>query len=348
MINISTRQLIVLGSVCGTVMVGSVVGVILLEKRRKEFLSQVAKVESKPWDIEWLTREAYEKAKNSQDEVVSNSPDPVEPVIIAEVKGRVDVVVPQSVDQLGSRFAMTKDKKYAIYADLSVVRPGVYESVIIQYWAEDLYFLYNGYPSAPGDIEDMFGRGFCEEILSLGLGRDLTLLIYSTERVQGMFLKITLHFYEGRIPVEMAETIEEETVYDPDSPDYAEVDAEEFDEAAQDEAIMQEILDAEEIEALQPFFDHTALIYIDPIGELSEIDIQEGWTLCEWVHRVRTGFVYDEEGVVVTQEQVLEWLGEELLAVVCAPDVLSKFPGRMIYVRNGKLKLMYEITISTD
>lgn len=140
----------------------------------------------------------------------------------------------------------------------------------------------------------------------------------------------------------------EEPVYDPDSPDYAEVDDEEFDEAAQDEAIMQEVLDAEEIKAAQPFFDHTAPIYIDPIGELNEMEIQEGWEICEWTHRIRTGFIYDEEGVVVTQEQVLEWLGLELLAVITAPDVLSKFPSRMIYVRNGGLKLMYEITISTD
>jgi hypothetical protein len=347
MIPVTNKQTIIICSLCVTIVAGSVVGIITLEKRRKEFLSQVAKVENKPWDTEWLSREAYEKDKKTKDEFGSNSPDPIEPVIIAEVKDQVDIIVPQSVDQLGSRFAMTKDRKYAIYADLSVDRPGVYENVLIQYWPEDLYFIYNGFAVPPGDIESMFGRSFCEEILSLGLGRDLSLLIYSTEKIQGLFLKIMLTFYEGRVPVEMIE-VEEKMEYDPDNPDYSEADDDEFDEEAQDEAIMQEVLDAEEIEASQPFFDHNAPIYIDPIGELDEEDIHEGWMTCEWTHRVKTGLIYDEEGVAVTEEQVLEWLGPELLATVCAPNVLSKFPERVIYIRNGKLKLLYEIIISTD
>lgn len=338
--SLSTRQLIVLGGICGTIVAGSVVGVLLVEKRRKEFLKQAAKIDEKPWEVEWLTREQYEKAI---DEYGSLSISPVEPVILAEVKDQVDMVIPQSVDQLGSRFALTKDRKYAIYADLSVTRPGTYENVLIQYWPEDLYFLYNGFAVAPGDIETMLGRGFCEEVLSLGLGRDLSILVYSTERIQGLFLKITLTFYEGRIPVEMTE-IEEEP-YDPDSPNYAEADDDEFDEAAQDEAALQEVLDAEEIEASQPFFDHSAPIYIDPIGELDEMEIQDGWVVCEWSHRLATGLLYDEDGVALAEEQVIEWLGMELLAIICAPNVVSNFPDRMVYVRNGRLKILYEISI---
>ena len=344
MIPVTNKQTIIICGLCVTIVAGSVVGIITLEKRRKEFAEQVAKMNETPWGTEYLASQFLAKRVDTYG---STSDDPVDPVISGEIKDQVDTVVPQSIDLLGSRFALTKDKVYAIYADLSIVRPGQYESVVLDYWPEDLYFLYNNFQALPNDVESMFGRGFCEEVLSLGLGRDLQLLVYTTTRVNSSFLKILLRFHEGRIPIEMTETPEDEIVipYDPDSPSFAEADDEEFDEAAEDEAVIQEMLDAEEIEAAQPFFDNTAPIYIDPIGELSEMDIHEGWVECEWKYKLRTGLIYDENDEFITQEQILDWLGLELLTVICAPDVVSKFPERMIYVRNGKLKILYDIEI---
>lgn len=336
------RKVVIVCGICGVITASSLSLALVLEHKRKEYVD-TSKKTVKP------VLPAMLEAQPERDTFGSTSQDPEDPVVVKNPTNQVDVVTPQSVDHLGDRFATTRDHRYVIYADTSAYRPGEYEHVTLEYWPDDAVVVYNGFPVAAVDVETMFGRSFAAEVLTLGFGRDLELVVFSTTLIDHCknFLRIHVIFHEGRMTEEMIRQYfpeDEDDNIDPDSAIFSEPD-EDYDEDEQDEAAMAEMMDSEELMSAEPFFDPSAPIVLDPTGDLDEADIYSGWTGCEWTFRMSTGFIYDEDGEELTQEQVLEWLGEELLRVICRADVLQQFPSRVIYVRNHKLKIMYEITI---
>jgi len=352
MINLTTNQTIAVCSTFTVIAVGTTVGAIHLEKRRKEYLRQV-EIMRKRAAHKPINREEFEaQIKAGRDVFGSTSEDPEDVVITQVIKDRVDVVTPQSIDQLGSRFALTKAHRYAIYSDVSVIRPGEFDYVALEYWPEDMYFLYNGFPTPQADVEGLFGSDFAQEILMLGIGKEMQLLIYSNVKIDGSnnFIKILLTFHEGRIPTEVVSAIEDDDIrYDPDDPIYAEDDdddEEEGDIDQADEDAIQEIMDAEEIEAAgERYFNHEGEIGIDPVGELDEMEVIDGWETVEWSYRLDTGFIYDENDALLSEEEIVEWLSLPVVQTLLSHNILTLFPDRTVYVKNGKLKLMYEITI---
>ena len=261
----------------------------------------------------------------------------------------VDKILPESVEKLGSRFAQTKQCRYSIYSDLSVVRPGEFDNIMLDYYFADNQYLYNGYPAPPLDIEALFGRDFAEEIMTLGMGRNLTLLIFSNIKLTSTnsFIRMVLTFHEEEAP-EMEYEEEDPDMYDPDAIEFSEPDESDdaFDPEEDAEIAIQEAMDKEEMEAEERFFDPEAAIDLDPTGELTEAEVYEGWTTSEWTRNLKTGLIHDENGDPVGEEDILEWIGLSALHTVYAPDVLQQFPGGTVYVRNARLKIMYEIEIN--
>lgn len=341
---ISTEQCIAVCSISALVVAGEVTGCILLEKRRIAYLEQVAEIKAekarapikvKTVKVETPTRSVFD----------TQSEDPEEVLVSETISDRVDVVLPNSIDKLGSRFANTRSQRYSIYADMTIVRPGVYDSIALDFYADNT-FIFNGYQASGYDIEKMFGRDFVEEVLTLGMGRDAQLLVYSNVRIDNYdhFFKIVVTFHEGGVDMDPDEDIG----YDPDDPEFAEAPEEDDEEAIveAEEAALQEMMDAEEIEAEADFFDREGgTIEFHDTGELTESEIYSGWEGSEWKYNLRTGLLYDENEDPISQEDALEWLGLDVMKVVCTPAVLLSFPSRTVYVRNGKLKIMFEIDI---
>lgn len=357
---LSTKQIIAICSLSAALTTSSIIGCIALERRRKEYLKQIEEMKkpsNKNYAIEKRNTFITNRTEEHQDAFGSTSQDPEDPVITETIIDRVDVLLPNSIAQLGSRFAQTKTHRYAIYADMSIVRPGDYDTILLNYYSGNNQFIFNGYPAAPIDIEKMFGRDFAEEIITLGIGRDMQLLIYSNVLISDYdnFFRIVLTFHKGESP-EM-DIINNDELYDPDADDiydpddtaYSEPDEEDLlddeDEEDEEAARIDELMENEELANSERMFDPGAAIYIHPTGELTELEVYEGWSESPWTYRTDTGLLYDEEDEVVSQEDALVWIGLECLSVICSPHSLIDYPMRTIYVRNEKLKIMYEISL---
>lgn len=353
MINISTKQLIAISSVCATITVGSVIGIIVLETRRKAYLEELESLSDRviTHPVEHIIPQAV------IDAVTKDLPEPdmdiFGPVEETPVEPVATPTLPKFVDVLDSGFAQTRGHRYAIYADVNAVRPGEFEHIQLDFYAADNMFVYNGILVYPHDVEHMFGRDFAEEVLSLGIGRELQLVIFSNVMIDDYldFFRIVLTFYEGSVPDGMFIDEDDDILaYDPDSELYSDTQQEDEDFDEIEEMLMEhdsEIQEAiEEVEAMSPFFDRDAAITIDPFGELTEVEIYHGWTEQDWTFLRSTGLLYDEEDEVISEDEAIEWLGIDNLSIICANDSILMFPNRTIYVRNGKLKIMYEITLN--
>lgn len=354
---LSTKQLIAICSLSVALTTSSIIGCIMLEKKRKEYLEKIEimknQLNSQQAIDKWNTF-MTKRTEKKPDAFGSTSPDPEDVVITEVITEKVDVVLPNSIDQLGSRFAQTKTHRYSIYADMSVVRPGEYDTILLDYYSANNRFIFNGYPADPIDVEKMFGRDFAEEIITLGIGRDMQLLIYSNVLIDNYdnFFRIVLTFHKGESPeMDIIDNDEfydpdADDIYDPDDPAYSEPDEEAFlDDEDEEAARIDELMENEELANRERMFDPDAAIYIHPTGELTELEVYEGWTESPWTYRTDTGLLYDEEDEVVSQEDALDWIGLECLSVICSPHSLIDYPTRTIYVRNEKLKIMYEISL---
>ena len=347
--NITNKQLIIVCTATGILVSGSIAGIVTFEKRRKEYLARIKDEKSLCPAAPSYEQRVATFAKKDRFGSISTDPEIV--VISERVTDQVDIILPESIDKLEGRYAQTKSHRFFIYADTSVVRPGLFAPVFVDYYDADHEFLYNGWTASPADLSGLLGKDFTEEILPLGIGRELQLVVYSTVPIDKQFLRIILTFHKEGAPLtEQFDTIEDDDTeaYDPDDPQFSEPDENPPDETDEefDENAIQEMIDAEEIDQEERFFDPDASITLDATGELDEADNVEGWTVVEWRYRVSTTcLLHDENDEVISQEDAIEWLTLPILAIIDSPTVIQNYPGRMIYVRNGKLKIMFEITI---
>lgn len=346
----TNKQLLAVGITTGVIVTGSVVGIIALEKKREIYAAKIVEMERQRQTLSIRTYEPKYISNQKRDAFGSTSPDPENPVITEQITDRVDTILPESVAKMGHRFAQTKSHRYLIYADNDTTRPGDWDIVYVDYFAEGNLFTYNGFICPPQDIQDMFGSDFTEEIVALGMGVDLTLIVYSTVLIgnNDSFYKIVLNFHKEGLPMMEDEVLiipdDEEDMYDPDAPPIEEdVDPEEADEIA-----IQELLDAEEIDhGDERVFNPDAPIDLDATGELSEEDLIAGWTTVECTFRMtNTGMIHDENDVPIPYADAIDWFSKPIFeSIVLSPNLLEIYPDRTIYVANGQLKIMYEITI---
>lgn len=227
---------------------------------------------------------------------------------------------------------------YTVYLGDRVYLPGedAGGGELVYYPRTNIYIL-NGIP-----IEhDHFNEEFIFTVLPIGLSKKTPITVYFKTG-----LKLIVRYNED-------DGVEEEPYLEEgasiiDSDDYYDPD-EEFIEDEEILAAIEEQMEADlddEIDDLLfehgPFFTPGGILFVNE-PTLSEQQYDEGWDIVSWSFKKSTGLLYDELEEVIGEEDVLEWLGVDILTVLVSPDIYAKYPDRVAYVQNGNLKLLYHI-----
>lgn len=183
---------------------------------------------------------------------------------------------------------------------------------------------------------DLFGEQFVRTVLPMGIidGEILTCFV-------GNYKLVVSYLQDNGI--EEVPYMVEDLHYDPDSSDFYETDDIE-DEIDMIEDMLDDDLD-DLIFDQGPFFTPEGITFSET-GELTQEQWDSGWDVVGWTYKSKTGFLYDERDDFIEEIDVMTWLGEDILLEIIKPDILQKYPDKIVYVRNGNLKMLYHIHLT--